>query len=155
MVGCYGLGGQAIGDQEIRGGLMSENIRETLGREASEAEAHAEAEERGEVAPTRGQRGRKRAADPSQVYAVRIPVSKLRRLRELAEELGTAPSALIRQWVIERLEESATQDKRTAPEGNVQPLSSAGRTDLRLGPSRRRSSVKMAEPRGKQERRRA
>ena len=134
---------------------MSENIREILAREASEAEARAEAEERGEVAPMRGQRGRKRAADPSQVYTVRIPVSKLRRLRELAEELGTAPSALIRQWVIERLEESGTQDQRTAAEGNAQPIGSAGRTELRLGPPRRHSTAKMAEPYGKQERRRA
>jgi hypothetical protein len=83
---------------------MSEGIRETLTREAAEAEARAEAEERGEVMPAPGQRGRKRAADPSQVYAVRIPVSRLRELRRVAEQLDTPPTVLIRRWVLERLD---------------------------------------------------
>jgi hypothetical protein len=84
---------------------MSESVREVLAREAAEAEARAEAEERGEVTPAPGQRGRKRAADPSQVYAVRIPVSRLRELRRVAEQLDTPPTALIRQWVLERLDD--------------------------------------------------
>jgi hypothetical protein len=83
---------------------MSESVREMLAREAAEAKALADAEERGEIAPAPGQRGRKRAADPSQVYAVRIPVSRLRRLREVADSLNIQPSALMRQWVIERLD---------------------------------------------------
>lgn len=83
---------------------MSESVRDMLAREAAEAEEHAEAEERGEITPASGQRGRKRAADPSQVYAVRIPVSQLRKLREAADSLNMQPSALIRQWVIERLD---------------------------------------------------
>ena len=134
---------------------MSESMREILAREAAEAEARAEAEERGDVRPEPGQRGRKRAEDPSQVYTVRIPVSRLRRLRELAEDLGIAPSALIRQWVIERLDESGAQDQQTAPERYVQTISSAARNELRLGPPRRHSAAEMAEPRGIQERRRA
>jgi hypothetical protein len=84
---------------------MSESVQDILAREAAEAEARANAEERGEIAPTPGQRGRKRAADPSQVYAVRIPVSRLRRLQEVAASLNVQPTALIRQWVIERLDE--------------------------------------------------
>ena len=83
---------------------MSESVRDMLAREAAEAEARADAEERGEIAPVPGQRGRRRAADPSQVYAVRIPVSRLRRLREVAASLKMQPTALIRQWVIERLD---------------------------------------------------
>jgi hypothetical protein len=134
---------------------MSESMREILAREAAEAEARAEAEERGEAAPTPGQRGRKRAADPSQVYAVRIPVSRLRRLRELADELEIAPSALIRQWVIERLDKSDTQDHQAAPEEHIQPIGSAGRAGLKLGPPRRHGAVYTAESRGRQERRRA
>jgi hypothetical protein len=83
---------------------MSESVRDMLAREAAEAEERADAEERGEVTPAPGQRGRKRAADPSQVYAVRIPVSQLRKLREAADSINMQPSALIRQWVIERLD---------------------------------------------------
>jgi hypothetical protein len=83
---------------------MSESVRDMLAREAAEAEQRADAEERGEITPAPGQRGRRRAADPSQVYTVRIPVSQLRKLREAADGLSMQPSALIRQWVIERLD---------------------------------------------------
>lgn len=109
---------------------MSESVRDMLAREAAEAEEHAEAEERGEITPTSGQRGRKRAADPSQVYAVRIPVSQLRKLREAADSLNMQPSALIRQWVIERLDAldaSNTSDLHD-------PLPDSG--GVKLGPRR-------------------
>jgi len=86
---------------------VSESIGEVLAREAVEAEARAEAEERGDVTPAPGQRGRKRASDPSQVYSVRIPVSRLRELREIAERLDVPPTVLIRQWVLERLDQLA------------------------------------------------
>jgi hypothetical protein len=125
---------------------MSEGIRDILAREASEAEARAEAEEQGEVMPTPGQRGRKHAADPSQVYTVRIPVSRLRRLREIAEQRGVPPTTLIRQWVIERLDEAA-EDSGGAGNG-------AGAGDdvsiggLKLGPRRQRASSRVAEPCG-------
>lgn len=131
---------------------MSESIREVLAREAGEAEARAEAEERGEVAPAPGQRGRKRAKDPSQVYAVRIPVSKLRRLREIAAERDTPPTALIRQWVIERLDDadadvhdtggSATEDRNQLNPGG-----------LKLGPRRQRVNSLSGEPYREQGRR--
>jgi len=93
---------------------MNESIRDTLAREAAEAEARAEAEERGDVAQTPGQRGRKRASDPSQVYAVRIPASRLRELRSVAEQLEIQPTVLIRQWVLERLDRLAAD---TPPAG--------------------------------------
>jgi hypothetical protein len=134
---------------------MSESIREVLAREAADAEARAEAEERGEVAPTHGQRGRKHAGDPSQVYAVRIPVSKLRKLRELAEQLDTPPTALIRQWVIERLD----QAEADAPDGGGD--NGAGTREeisvdgLKLGPRRQRARSGVAEPCGGQVRRHA
>jgi hypothetical protein len=86
---------------------VSESIGEVLAREAVEAEARAEAEERGDVTPAPGQRGRKRASDPSQVYSVRIPVSRLRELREIAERLDVPPTVLIRQWVLEHLDQLA------------------------------------------------
>src|SRR5262249_9109909 len=83
---------------------MSESIGEVLAREATQAEMRAEAEERGEVAPTPGHHGRQPASDPSQVYTVRIPVSRLRELRAIAAELGEPPATLIRRWVLERLD---------------------------------------------------
>jgi hypothetical protein len=135
---------------------MSESMREILAREAAEAEAQAEAEERGDIAPTPGQRGRKRAQDPSQVYAVRIPVSNLRRLREVADDLGIAPSALIRQWVIERLDDSDGRGHQAAAESTDTPCGSAGNGELRLGPRRRRlPAAAAAEPYERRERRRA
>lgn len=84
---------------------MTEDIRKVLAREAEEAEARAERELRGQVGPQKGQRGRRPAADPAQVYAVRIPVSRLRELRELAGRLQKPPTVLIREWVLERLDE--------------------------------------------------
>ena len=41
---------------------------------------------------------------PSQVYSIRVPVERLEQLRKLAEQRHVAPSALIREWVIERLD---------------------------------------------------
>ena len=109
---------------------MSESIGEMLAREAAQAEMRAEAEERGEVAPTPGHRGRRPASDPSQVYTVRIPVSRLRELRLIAEELGEPPSTLIRRWVLERLDAAG-------PEAPGKGSSPEQRSDvLRLGPRR-------------------
>lgn len=101
---------------------MSESIGEVLAREASEAEARADAEERGDVAPTPGQRGRKRASDPSQVYSVRIPVSRLRELRRIAEQLDVQPTVLIRQWVLERLDQLAAASAEATTEIEVRGL---------------------------------
>lgn len=110
---------------------MSESVRDMLAREAAEAEERADAEERGEITPAPGQRGRRRATDPSQVYAVRIPVSQLRKLREAADSLNMQPSVLIRQWVIERL--NALDASSVSPLGESQPLDSG---EVKLGPRR-------------------
>lgn len=110
---------------------MSESVRDMLAREATEAKALADAEERGEIAPAPGQRGRKRAADPSQVYAVRIPVSRLRRLREVADGLNIQPSALVRQWVIERLD-ALDASSISHPDEPQPPIPG----ELKLGPRR-------------------
>lgn len=42
--------------------------------------------------------------DPSQVYSVRIPVTELEKLRLVAEHKGVTPSALMRTWVLLRLD---------------------------------------------------
>jgi len=116
---------------------MSESIGEVLAREAAQAEARAEAEERGDVAPTAGQRGRRRVADPSQVYAVRIPVSRLRELRSVAEQLDTPPTALIRQWVLERLDELAASE----PDDGADVVPGPVVAQVKLGRRRQRGSV--------------
>ncbi|WP_197043491.1 hypothetical protein [Saccharothrix sp. NRRL B-16314] len=115
---------------------MSESIRDMLAREAAEAEAQAEAEERGEVAPPRGQRGRKRAEDPSQVYAVRIPVSRLNELRELADSLGVPPTSLIREWVIGKLDEAKENEHSDVASVARLGADSLAPGEVRLGPPR-------------------
>ena len=110
---------------------MSESVRDMLAREATEAQERADAEERGEITPAPGQHGRRRATDPSQVYAVRIPVSQLRKLREAADSLNTQPSALIRQWVIERL--NTLDVSNVSSHDESQPPDSG---EVNLGPRR-------------------
>src|SRR5512135_1666215 len=93
----------AIPQTEGGGGLMPETLDEKLLRIAAEEEAAEESrgdeDEGGEVYRTR-----QVTAESSQVYAVRIPVDRMERLRELAAKLGVSPSSLIRQWVLERLD---------------------------------------------------
>jgi hypothetical protein len=47
---------------------------------------------------------RRPAKDPSMVYTVRIPASRVEQLRELAEARGLAPTALLRSWVLTQLD---------------------------------------------------
>ena len=110
---------------------MRESVRDMLAREANEAEARADAEEQGDAPSMPGQRGQRSAAEPTQVYAVRFPVSRLAELRQVADELGELPTALIRRWVLERL------DQRKSPtdaDGAAQPTD----PDIRLAGPRRR-----------------
>jgi hypothetical protein len=109
--------------------LTETEIRSLLAREAEEAEAIAEAEDRGEQTAARGQRGRRRAADPSQVYSIRIPVSRLDQLRLLAESRGMAPTALVRQFVLSALDEAASPPR-------VATLPPRDPNEIRLGGSR-------------------
>ena len=50
--------------------------------------------------------------DPSQVYSIRIPVAKLASLRQLAAASGLAPTAMLRGWILERLE--AVEDSHSS-----------------------------------------
>jgi hypothetical protein len=78
---------------------MRESIADLL---AAEAEAAEQFRDEDDLGPTYVPRHP--AKDPSQVYSVRIPVSRLDQLRKRAAQEGVAPSALMRQWVIERLD---------------------------------------------------
>lgn len=77
----------------------NENIRDVLAREAEDVEARRDRGETGgplhRVRPPR---------DPAQVYSLRMPVDRLEQLRRAAEDAGVSPSALMRTWVLERLD---------------------------------------------------
>ena len=118
---------------------MSESIREVLAREAAEAEARAEAEEHGQVPPMPGQRGRRRAADPSQVYAVRIPASRLQQLRAAAIRLGVQPTVLIRQLVVDYLDDLNISDEGRGGSGIGEEAGVLLNNGVKLGPRRQRA----------------
>ncbi|MGH2727071.1 MAG: hypothetical protein ACRDKS_08855 [Actinomycetota bacterium] len=48
-----------------------------------------------------------------QVYSIRIPVSQIAQLEEVAAERGEAPRTMIREWVLERLKTEAHASKGT------------------------------------------
>jgi hypothetical protein len=87
---------------------MRENIADLL---AAEAEAAEQLRNEDDLGSTYVPRHPPR--DPAQVYSVRIPVGRLEQLRTRALKEGVAPSALIRQWVIERLD--ANEDAKPRP----------------------------------------
>lgn len=94
---------------------MSESVRDMLAREAAEAEAVRDAEERGDQEPARGQRARRPAAHSS-VYSLRLPTDSIMELRDVAERLGAAPTALLREWVLERLAAEAGRSENATQE---------------------------------------
>lgn len=130
-MGGDGVEGKVAGDREVPGGVkaMEESIRDMLAREAEEAEAAADAREAEGRPETGGQRARAQAGEASQVYSVRIPAERLEQLRRLAEERGVRPTALLRQFVLDRLDqETAPLDVIAFPERDP--------NELRLGPRR-------------------
>jgi len=81
---------------------MNDNgIRQTLAREAAEAQA------RRDEAPGKMFRSRTGEAT-SDVYTVRMPTDRLVELRELANQRREQPSSLMRRWVLERLDSERT-----------------------------------------------
>ena len=48
-----------------------------------------------------------------QVYSIRIPVSQITELEEVAAARGEAPRTMIREWVLERLKAEALVSKRS------------------------------------------
>lgn len=76
--------------------------------------------------------------EPSQIYSIRLPVSAIEQLRCLALTEGEAPTALLRQWVLERLD-TELKLKEKAPSSSA----SGGR---------RTSAVSGQEPAGSQKR---
>ncbi|MGH3156235.1 MAG: hypothetical protein ACRDNF_06640 [Streptosporangiaceae bacterium] len=56
--------------------------------------------------------------EPAQVYSLRIPAGQLDRLRRLAADRHMTSSALMRSWVLERLDAESRHD---APAAEVNP----------------------------------
>ena len=73
------------------------STRETLATEATEAES------RQNEPPGRMHRARN-GGGANNVYTVRMPAELLAELRAVAEQSGEQPSALMRRWVLERLD---------------------------------------------------
>ena len=75
---------------------MNEGVSDVLAAEAARMEAETGTERTFvQIPPPR---------EPSQVYSVRIPVARIEELRKIAAACGQAPSALLREWVLERLD---------------------------------------------------
>lgn len=75
------------------------DVKKTLSKEAELFEKHKDDSRKpGDYAKPLPPRG------PAQVYSVRIPVDRLAELKALAESNNLAPSTMIRDWVLERLD---------------------------------------------------
>jgi hypothetical protein len=79
--------------------LTDDEIALMLADEAEDAEERRERGETGGLLHTTTP-----SREPSQVYTVRMPVHVLERLRRMAAAAGVTPSALMRTWMLERLE---------------------------------------------------
>ena len=86
--------------------MSDRDIEKELAAVADEAEAHRDDAPRGRL------RSKRPPRDPSQVYSIRIPVDRLEELRRHASERGAAPTALMRKWVLERLDEERSRGAR-------------------------------------------
>jgi hypothetical protein len=53
--------------------------------------------------------------EPSQIYSLRLPVSVVEQIRLLAASRGEAPTALLREWVLEHLDEELKQRGKSRP----------------------------------------
>lgn len=74
-----------------------------LAAAAAEVQAHDAAIDAGTSPPRSWIQTRTRAADPAQVYSVRIPTQLIVELRKAADQRDMTVSALIREWTSERL----------------------------------------------------
>jgi len=118
------------------------DIKGLLAREAEEAEERRE--RGGDDAPL--YRSMRPPRNPAQVYSVRMPVERLGVLRRVADERGMTPSALLRQWVLERLdqEEEAVALEERVRRAVRDELVRAGFGEAR--PARRRGTRSRSEP---------
>jgi hypothetical protein len=96
--------------------MTSPSIGEVLAKEAALAE-EAENRQGGPYV-----RSRRRPKDPAQVYSLRVPVDRLELVREIAERANTTQAALLRKWVLERLDQELARQSGTAAPDHVRLL---------------------------------
>lgn len=79
---------------------MTKRTRDQINEAAERAEAELDALDENAPAPVRT----RQAGETSQVYSIRIPSTFVERIRQLADARDEASSAMLRRWVLERLE---------------------------------------------------
>jgi hypothetical protein len=57
----------------------------------------------------------------AQVFQIRLPGQRIEQLRRLAEARGTSPSALMVEWVVERLDQEAAHQGSQVPRAPITP----------------------------------
>jgi hypothetical protein len=77
--------------------MNERDIRQLLSEVAEQEEEHRDE-------PKLRVKSARLPKDPAQVYAIRIPTSRLEDVRRLAVDRHEAPSAMLRAWVLERLD---------------------------------------------------
>jgi hypothetical protein len=90
--------------------MTSPSIAEVLAGEATLAE-QAENRAGGPYV-----RSRRRPKDPVQVYSLRVPVDRLELVRQLAQQANTTQAALLRKWVLERLDQELARQTAVTPD---------------------------------------
>lgn len=100
---------------------MTNRTRDQIARAAAEAEAELAALDVDDdaVAPVRS---RRQDGETSQVYSIRIPVTFSERIRVLAEARDETPSAMLRRWVLDRLEVEAAGRGAESPRSDLETL---------------------------------
>jgi hypothetical protein len=102
---------------------MTENVGDGIRAESERIERESESPD--EPRP-RFVRSKRAAVDPSQVYSIRIPVERIEDVRRLAASRHQAPTVMLRQWIIERIEaESEAQPPRLMPTATYARTSSS------------------------------
>jgi len=83
--------------------MIHDGLAQLLADEAEASEAMPS------IDPSEYVRSTHTAKDPAQVFSLRMPVDRLEEIRRLAERSHVSPSALMRRWVLERLDRQAEQ----------------------------------------------
>lgn len=73
----------------------------------------------------------RRAKEPSQIYSLRLPVSVVEQIRVVAASRGEAPTALLRDWVLEHLDDALKDLWKSPPRSAARKKES--RTSGRAG----------------------
>lgn len=105
--------------------MSEKDLATTLREEAALAEKEFDSDDDVWV------RSRRPPKSPSMVYSVRIPVSRVEELRQVAADAGLDPSAMVRQWVLERLDSELSDEGRAVEQmkGALEGLLKAFKTE--------------------------